>query len=335
MSKKISIIGAGSWGTALSILLANNNYIPVMWSIFEEEINFINNNKEHVKKLPGVKIPDTVRCTNDIEECLSGSDIVLLVVPAQAIRQNSKLISKYIDNNKIIVNCAKGLEIETGLRLSQVIKQEISNANVAILSGPSHAEEVARGIPTAIVAASENKDVADFVQNILMAPNFRVYTNKDMIGVELGAALKNIIALCAGISDGLGFGDNTKAALMTRSITEISRLGVALCAKRETFSGLTGIGDLIVTCTSMHSRNRRAGIMIGSGKSVEQTLSDIGMVVEGISTTKAAYPLSKKINVDTPIIDAAYDVLFNNKHPRTTVFNLMTRSKKDEIEDLL
>lgn len=334
MHKKISIIGAGSWGTALAIALTNNNFSPVMWSISEEEIDFINIHKEHVKKLPGVQIPDRIKCTGDIEECVSGAELILLVIPAQTIRQNCKLLSKHINKDSIIVNCAKGLEIETGLRLSQVIEQEIPNIEIATLSGPSHAEEVAQGMPTAIVATSNNNDIARLVQNIFMSPTFRVYTNSDVVGVELGGALKNIIALCAGICDGLGLGDNTKAALMTRAITEMSRLGVALGAKLETFSGLTGIGDLIVTCTSMHSRNRRAGIMIGSGKSLEQTQKDVGMVVEGISTTQAAYKMSKTFNVETPIIDATFDVLFNKKDPGTIVFQLMSRSKKDEITDL-
>lgn len=334
-SKKVSIIGAGSWGTALAVLLSRKGYRPVLWSVFDEEIELINNKREHVRKLPGVKIPESVSCTGDLAGCLERSSVVLLVVPSQTIRQTCRKLASYIKGDEFIVNCAKGIEIESGLRLSQVINQELPGLKISVLSGPSHAEEVARGIPTAIVAASDEKSVADFVQDIFMSPEFRVYTNADMTGVELGGALKNIIALCAGISDGLGYGDNTKAALMTRGIAEISRIGVALGAQQETFSGLAGIGDLIVTCTSMHSRNRRAGMLIGSGKSVNEALTEVQMVVEGVTTTKAAYRIAKDMNIDAPIIDNAYEVLFNGKNPRDAVISLMTRQKKEEMDKLL
>lgn len=333
--QKISIIGAGSWGTALAVLLSRKGYRPVLWSAFDDEVKLINEKREQIHKLPGIRIPESISCTEDIAGCLEHSSVVLLAVPSQAVRQTCRKLGPYIKGDEFIVNCAKGIEIESGLRLSQVISQELPGLKISVLSGPSHAEEVARGIPTAVVAASAEKPVADFVQDIFMSPEFRVYTNVDMTGVELGGALKNIIALCAGISDGLGYGDNTKAALMTRGIAEISRIGVALGAQQETFSGLAGIGDLIVTCTSMHSRNRRAGILIGSGKSVNEALAEVQMVVEGVTTTKAAYRIAKDMNIDAPIINDAYEVLFNGKNPRDAVISLMTRQKKEEMDKLL
>lgn len=331
MNKNISMIGAGSWGTALAILLAKSGYKVKMWSCFDDEIDMINNLREHKEKLPGIKIPEGVFCTGDIEESLHDSKIVVMVVPSHTIRENAKNISSYIKKDTIIVNCSKGIETETGLRLSQVICEEIPDANVVTLSGPSHAEEVANGIPTTVVAASEDIGAAEFIQDIFMTPLFRVYTNSDIVGVEIGGALKNVIALCAGISDGLGFGDNTKAALMTRGLAEISRLGISMGANPRTFAGLSGIGDLIVTCTSMHSRNRRAGILIGQGKTPEEAMKEVKMVVEGVTTTKAAYNLAKKRNVTMPITFEAYEVLFNGKDPGSTVNALMMRNKKDEM----
>ena len=331
MKKDISMIGAGSWGTALAILLAKSGYRVKMWSCFDKEIEMINDLKEHKEKLPGIKIPEGVLCTGDIEESLNGSDIVVMVVPSHTIRENAKKISTYIKNETIIVNCSKGIESETGLRLSQVIKEEIPNANLVTLSGPSHAEEVANGVPTTVVAASEDISAAELIQDVFMTPLFRVYTNSDIIGVEIGGALKNVIALCAGISDGLGFGDNTKAALMTRGLAEISRLGISMGANPQTFAGLSGIGDLIVTCTSMHSRNRRAGILIGQGKTPKEAMEEVKMVVEGVTTTKAAYHLAKRRNVTMPITFEAYEVLFNEKDAKETVNDLMMRNKKDEV----
>lgn len=331
MNKDISVIGAGSWGTALAILLAKAGYKVKMWSCFDKEIEMINEIREHKEKLPGIKIPYGVLCTGDIEESLHDSNVVVMVVPSHTIRENAKNISNYIKKDTVIVNCSKGIETETGLRLSQVIKEEIPDVNVVTLSGPSHAEEVANGIPTTVVAASENIEAAEFIQDIFMTPLFRVYTNSDVIGVEIGGALKNVIALCAGISDGLGFGDNTKAALMTRGLAEISRLGISMGANPQTFAGLSGIGDLIVTCTSMHSRNRRAGILIGQGKTPDEAMKEVKMVVEGVTTTKAAYSLAKKRNVVMPITFEAYEVLFNGKDARSTVNDLMMRNKKDEM----
>jgi len=334
MDKKISIIGAGSWGTALAVLLANKGISVNMWSVFEDEIKMLNEKREHVHKLPGTIIPENVTFTSDLEKAVGDAEVLVMVVPAQTVRQTSKDISKYIRNDTIIVSCSKGLEEGTGLRMSEVIGQEIKNAKTVILSGPSHAEEVGKGIPTTVVAASEDIEAAELIQDIFMAPEFRVYTNTDVVGVELGGALKNVIALCAGISDGLGFGDNTKAALMTRGITEISRIGVSLGANPQTFAGLTGIGDLIVTCTSMHSRNRRAGILIGQGKTAKEAMEEVKMVVEGVTTTKAAYDLAQKQKVPMPITVEAYEVLFNGKDPRQAVYDLMMRNKKNEVEEL-
>ncbi|WP_010252316.1 NAD(P)H-dependent glycerol-3-phosphate dehydrogenase [Acetivibrio cellulolyticus] len=334
MNRNIAIIGAGSWGTALSISLSKVGHSVKMWSVFKEEVDMINNVREHIDKLPGVLIPDGVLATNDVEEAISGADAIVMVIPSQTIRANAKDISKHIKNGMIVVSCSKGIEESTGLRLSEVIKEEMPQCEVVALSGPSHAEEVARDIPTTVVAASNNLKAAEFIQDIFMSPKFRVYTNSDITGVELGGALKNSIALCAGISDGLGFGDNTKAALMTRGIAEITRLGVSMGARRETFAGLAGIGDLIVTCTSMHSRNRRAGILIGQGKTLQEAVNEVKMVVEGVTTTKAAFELAKKKEIIMPITTEAYNVLFNQKNAKQAVADLMMRDKKNEVEVL-
>ncbi|AUS95970.1 glycerol-3-phosphate dehydrogenase [Clostridium thermosuccinogenes] len=335
MKKSIAIIGAGSMGTAISILLSKNGNSVRMWTPFKEEADMINTAREHIHRLPGVIVPEGVICTDDLEKALDGAELAVLAVPSQTIRQNSRNISKYIKKNMIVVSCSKGIEEGTRMLLTDIIRQEIPQALPVALSGPSHAEEIARDIPTTVVAASENREAAELVQNIFMSPKFRVYTNSDVKGVELGGALKNVIALCAGISDGLGFGDNTKAALMTRGITEITRLGTAMGARPQTFGGLTGIGDLIVTCTSMHSRNRRAGILIGQGKSVKEALDEVKMVVEGVATAKPAYELGQEYNVDMPITREANEVLFNGKNPKQAVVDLMMREKKDEIEELI
>lgn len=335
MKKSIAIIGAGSMGTAISILLSKNGNSVRMWTPFKEEADMINTAREHIHRLPGVIVPEGVICTDDLEKALDGAELAVLAVPSQTIRQNSRNISKYIKKNMIVVSCSKGIEEGTRMLLTDIIRQEIPQALPVALSGPSHAEEIARDIPTTVVAASENREAAEFVQNIFMSPKFRVYTNSDVKGVELGGALKNVIALCAGISDGLGFGDNTKAALMTRGITEITRLGTAMGARPQTFGGLTGIGDLIVTCTSMHSRNRKAGILIGQGKSVKEALEEVKMVVEGVATAKPAYELGQEYNVDMPITREANEVLFNGKNPKQAVVDLMMREKKDEIEELI
>lgn len=332
MGINISVIGAGSMGTAVSILLAGNGHQVKMWSVFKEEVDMINMQREQKEKLPGAMVPTNVVCTADLEEALAFSDVLVMVIPSQTIRDNVKKMATMIKKPKIISCFSKGLEKGTGFRLSEVILQEMPDTTVVAMSGPCHAEELSKGIPTAYVAASENRAAAELIQDIFMSPRFRVYTNPDITGVELGGAVKNVIALCAGISDGLGYGDNTKAALMTRGIAEISRLGSAMGAKMQTFSGLAGIGDLIVTCTSMHSRNRRAGILIGQGKSVDQALEEVKMVVEGVSTTEPVYRLSKKLGISMPITTEAYEILFNEKDPALAVFDLMGRNKTHELE---
>lgn len=334
MMRKISVIGAGSWGTALAVLLAKAGHSAVMWSAFEDEIRMINEKREHLHKLPGIFIPEGVLCTGDLEECIIDAQVLVMVVPSQITRKIARDISKHIKDGTIIVSCSKGLEEVTGLRMSEVLKQEIPKAQTVVLSGPSHAEEVAKDIPTAVVAASDHIKAAEFIQDVFMTPKFRVYTNSDVVGVELGGALKNVIALCAGISDGLGFGDNTKAALMTRGIAEMSRLGASMGANPQTFAGLTGVGDLIVTCTSMHSRNRRAGILIGQGKTLKEAMDEVKMVVEGVTTTKAAYELANKKGVTMPITFEAYEVLFNGKNAKLAVSDLMMRNKKNEAMEL-
>ncbi len=329
----ISVIGAGSMGTAVSILLAGNGHKVKMWSKFKDEVNMIRTQREQKDKLPGVIIPQNVNCTDDLEETLIFSDVIILVIPSQTIRANLRDMASVKRKPKVIACFSKGLEKESGLRMSEVIMQEMPGATVVAMSGPCHAEELSKGIPTAYVAASEDRAAAEQIQDIFMSPRFRVYTNPDIIGVELGGAVKNIIALCAGISDGLGHGDNTKAALMTRGIAEISRLGCALGAKRQTFSGLTGIGDLIVTCTSIHSRNRRAGILIGRGRTLEQTLAEVKMVVEGVYATEPVYQFSRKLGVSMPITTEAYKILFEGKDAGQAVSDLMCRDKTHELED--
>jgi len=332
MNMKISVLGAGSMGTAVSVLLAGNGHNVKMWTPFHDEAEMISNFREQKDKLPGVIIPESVFCTDDLEEVLSFSEICVFVIPSQKIRENARTIASMKIKPKLISCFSKGLEKGTGLRMSEVINQELPDTTVVAMSGPCHAEELSKNIPTAYVAASENRQAAEMIQDIFMSPYFRVYTNPDIIGVELGGAVKNVIALCAGISDGLGYGDNTKAALMTRGIAEISRLGTAIGAKRQTFSGLAGIGDLIVTCTSMHSRNRRAGILIGQGRSVAQALDEVKMVVEGYYTTEPVYRLSKKLGVTMPITNEAYEILYNGKDPVKAVSSLMSRDRKQEPE---
>lgn len=329
----VSIIGAGSWGVSLSVLLSNNGHKVRVWSRFEDEIEILNRDREHKDKLPGVNVPGNVIFTTDLKDCLEGHDFVVIVVPSQTVRENTRLLLPYLSRNDIVVLCSKGIEEETGKRLSQVILEEVPDVRVVALYGPSHAEEVAVGIPTTVVAACPDRDAAMAVQDLFMSPCFRVYTSSDIIGAEIGAALKNVIALCAGISDGLGYGDNSKAALMTRGITEIARLGTAMGANAATFSGLTGIGDLIVTCTSQHSRNWRAGNLIGKGLSPDEATARVKMVVEGISAAKAAKRLMDQYRITMPICREAYRILFEGKDCKKAVYDLMTRSKKHESED--
>jgi glycerol-3-phosphate dehydrogenase (NAD(P)+) len=333
MSEKIAVIGAGSWGLALAILLNKSGHKVDLWTRSSQEADAINREREQKDYLPGAMIPKDIGCFTDIEKALHKKEVVVLAVPSQAIRGIVKDISGLVNENHILVSVAKGIEETSLMRMSEVIESEASKPKIAVLSGPSHAEEVSRSIPTTVVSSSLDAVVAKKVQDIFMTNTFRVYTNSDLIGVELGGALKNVIALSAGITDGLGFGDNTKAALMTRGLTEIARLGQALGAKKQTFAGLSGMGDLIVTCTSMHSRNRRAGILIGQGKSLEEALKEVKMVVEGVITTKGAYKLSKQYNVEMPIVEQAYKTLFEQKDPKQAVKDLMDRGKKPEIEE--
>ncbi len=327
---KVAIIGAGSWGTALSVVLHNNGHEVTIWSIVKEEIDMLKEKHEHTDKLPGVKLPDDMTFTTDLKEACEGKDVLVLAVPSPYTRSTSKMMAPYVADDQLIVSVAKGVEEDTLMTLSQVIKDEIPNCCVAVLCGPSHAEEVGRCIPTTCVAGSDDKDIAEYVQNIFMNENFRVYTSSDVLGMELGAALKNVVALAAGIADGLGYGDNTKAALITRGIAEISRLGVKMGCSRSTFSGLTGIGDLIVTCASMHSRNRRAGILMGQGKSMDEAMAEVKMVVEGVYSAKAAKALGEKYGVDLPIIDQVNMILFEGKPAAEAVRDLMMRDRRDE-----
>lgn len=331
---RISVIGAGSMGTAVSTLLAKNGHSVCMWSFLKEEVDMINNFREQKDKLPGVIIPETVKCTNDLAESINGAELIVFVIPSQTIRSNAREIAKYVKGNEVFACFSKGLEEGTGKRLTQVITEEIESNAVVAMSGPCHAEELGKGIPSAYVAACNEVKYAEYCQDIFMAKNFRIYTNPDIVGVELGGAIKNVIALCAGINDGLGYGDNTKAALMTRGLTEMTRLGVAMGAQKQTFAGLTGIGDLIVTCTSMHSRNRRAGILIGQGKSLDETLAEVKMVVEGVTTTKATYELARSMDISMPITTEAFNILFEGKNARDAVYDLMMREKKHEIEEV-
>jgi glycerol-3-phosphate dehydrogenase (NAD(P)+) len=333
MTEKIAIIGSGSMGIAMAVLLSGNGHKVSVWSPFKDEIRMLDRDREHSKKLPGVYVPEQVCFNYKMKEVLENSGFIVLAVPSQTVRENAKRISKHINQSSIIVSCTKGLEEDTCLTPSQVIKQELPSTYMVALSGPSHAEEIAKALPTVVVAASGEREICERVQDIFMSPMFRVYTNTDIMGVELGGAVKNIIALCAGISDGLGYGDNTKAALITRGIAEITRLGTAMGAMPQTFSGLTGIGDLIVTCTSMHSRNRRAGILIGKGNSLDDALEQVGMVVEGVSAAKPAYELSKKYGVTMPIVTEAYRILFEGKSPEHAVCELMARDKKEEMQE--
>lgn len=333
--EKVCVLGAGSWGSALALVLAKKGYEVIMWTLSKEQADKINKTKENIDYLPGILLPNNISVTTNIEEAVKDSKIIVLAVPSQAIRSISSQIKSFIKDEQILVDVAKGLEKGSGLRLSEVCKQELPNNPYVALSGPSHAEEVAKDIPTTVVVASKDLKVAQIVQDIFMSPKFRVYTNPDIVGVELGGALKNIIAFGAGICDGLGLGDNSKAALMTRGIREISRLGEAMGANVSTFTGLSGIGDLIVTCTSMHSRNRRAGILIGQGKSLDETLKEIKMVVEGITATEVAYEVAKKLNVDMPITNAIYSVLYKGLNANEVVIELMTRNKTHEMEEIV
>lgn len=329
---KISVLGAGSWGTALAVLLCENGHDVTLWSIDKREVEMIDEKREQVEKLPGVLIPDRIAVTNDLESSITGRDMLVLAVPSIFIRSTSRSMAPFVEDGQIIVNVSKGIEEGTLMNMTDVIEDEIHNARVGVLSGPSHAEEVGRKIPTTVVAGAHDKLTAEAIQDAFMSPIFRVYTSPDMVGIELGAALKNVIALAAGIVDGLGFGDNTKAALITRGIAEITRLGMAMGGRPETFAGLSGIGDLIVTCTSTHSRNHNAGYLIGQGKTYQEAMDEVKMVVEGVYSAKAALALAKKYDVEVPITEQVNRVLFDGVPVKEAVPSLLLRNRTSESE---
>lgn len=326
----VTVVGSGGWGTALAMCLCQNGHQVTLWSHNAEKAEKMEKSREN-PMLPGITMPEMLRISGD-SACVKDSELIVVASPSFAVRQVCRTVSPWLRNDAVMVSVSKGIEAETQLRMSQLVADE-THCPVVALTGPSHAEEVARGIPTGCLAANPNQKLAELVQTAFMNPSFRVYTSPDIIGAELGGALKNVIALCAGVSDGLGFGDNTKAMLMTRGLTEIARLGVSLGASRDTFAGLAGVGDLIVTCTSMHSRNRRAGILIGQGKTPTQAMEKVGAVVEGYYATRSAWMLARQQGVEMPIVQAAYDVLYGQKPAREVVQNLLTRGRKAESED--
>ena len=326
----VSVLGAGSWGLGLALLLNNNGHNVTVWSVLNDEVVMLQTEREHKRCLPGVRIPDSITISGDTANVINNADVLVLAVASPYTRSTAKLIAPFVKEGQIIVNVAKGVEEHTLLTLCQIVEEEIPQAKVAVLSGPSHAEEVGKGLPTTCVVSSHQRETAEYLQGIFMSPVFRVYTTPDMLGVELGAALKNVIALAAGTADGLGYGDNTKAALITRGIAEISRLGVKMGARMETFYGLSGIGDLIVTCASVHSRNRKAGYLMGKGYTMEQAMAEVKMIVEGVYSAKAAKELAEKYDVEMPIITEINKVLFEGKSAAEAVIDLMVRDKKVE-----
>ncbi len=332
--QQIGIIGAGSWGIALAYLLNKNGHDVIVWSRSEATVEKLRAYHGNEEKLPGVILDESVKFTSNIEDVVKGKDIIVLVIPSAHMRETVKKIAPFIEDTdehkQIIVNCSKGIEESTLMVMSDVILDEIPGSNVCVLSGPSHAEEVGKGLPTTIVVGAFEKDIARYVQNVFMNSFFRVYISSDMLGIEIGAALKNVIALASGMADGFGCGDNAKAALITRGIAEMSRLGTAMGGRFETFSGLSGIGDLIVTCASMHSRNRRAGILIGQGKTYQEAMDEVKMVVEGVYSAKAALLLAEKYEVEMPIVKAVNEILFEGKKPGDALTELMERDKKIE-----
>ena len=329
---KVSVLGSGGWGTAVAVMLSNNGHDVTLWSFLESEMIDLAKYHENKPFLPGIKIPENIKLTSKLSEC-SDVDIAVIATPSHGVRSVAKNFSQFAKKDLIVLNISKGIEEKTYMTLSNVLKEELPRCRIAVMSGPSHAEEVSRGIPTTNVVASDYQEVAGYIQDVFMNPSFRIYTNTDITGVELGGSLKNVYALCCGIVDGMGLGDNTKAALMTRGLVEMTRLGVKMGAESSTFSGLSGMGDLIVTCTSMHSRNRRAGILIGQGKTAEEAQNEVKMVVEGVRTCRAAKELADRVGVEMPIINEAYDVLFNNAPLSEVIPKLMGRTKKNETEN--
>lgn len=331
---KITVLGGGSWGIALAVLLHKNGHEICVWSALDEEIQMLREKHEH-KMLPGVILPEDTVFTTDDRAAVEGRDLLVMAVASSYTRMTARRFGPLVAPGQKIVNVAKGIEEQTLMTLSEIIEQEIPQADVAVMSGPSHAEEVGKGLPTTIVVGAKTRSTAEYIQNLFMSETFRVYVSPDILGMELGGALKNVVALAAGIADGLGYGDNTKAALITRGITEIARLGTAMGGRFETFCGLTGIGDLIVTCASMHSRNRRAGILIGQGKTMTEAMEEVQMVVEGVYSAKAAMELAKKYDVQLPIIEQVNAILFENKPADEAVRELMLRDRKIEVSDAL
>lgn len=332
MSQKIAVIGAGSWGTTLAILLAEKKYQVTLWLFEKEELPRLKTERVNTKYLPGVAFPENLNLTDDLIEAVSGVEIIVMASPSHVVRSICQQFVASIQEDQIVVNVSKGIENDTLKRMSEVIQETLSvpPERVAVLYGPSHAEEVSRKIPTAVVSASTNIETARRIRDVFRTEYFRVYSSKDITGVELGGSLKNVIAIAAGICDGAGFGDNTKAALLTRGMVEMTRLGVVMGARAETFSGLSGIGDLIVTCTSKHSRNRYVGEQIGKGRTLQEVLDEMVMVAEGVKTTRSVHQLSKKYNVEMPISEQVYEVLFNNKKPKDALRELMLREPKEE-----
>ena len=330
----ISIIGAGSWGTALSVVLHKNGHKITIWSALAPEIEMLKEKHEQAEKLPGVILPDDIMFTTDLKEAIVGKEFLILAVPSVFTRSTAKSMAGYVTEGQIIVCVAKGIEEDTLMTISDVTEQEIPCADVAVMCGPSHAEEVGIGLPTTVVAGAKTESTAEKIQDLFMNEVFRVYTSPDMLGMELGGSLKNVIALAAGMADGLGYGDNTKAALITRGIAEITRLGVKMGGKLESFTGLTGIGDLIVTCASKHSRNRKAGVLIGEGMTMEEAMAEVKMVVEGVYSAKAARELAEKYEVSMPIVEKVNQVLFEGKPAKDAVSELMMRDGRSEYSNL-
>ena len=327
---KAAVVGSGAWGTALAIRLCKNGHDVTMWTFETDLIPQMEETRVN-PRLPGVQLPQELKISGDYA-CVQGCELVVVASPSFPMRSVCRGVAPFLDENVVLVSVTKGIEDGTCLRMSQILEQE-TGKKVVVLTGPSHAEEVALDMPTGCLAACDDKALAEKVQDAFMSDAFRIYTSPDAVGAELGAALKNVIALCAGVTDGLGYGDNTKAMLMTRGLTEIARLGVSLGAHKDTFAGLAGVGDLIVTCTSMHSRNRRAGILIGQGKGVQEAMREVGAVVEGYYAAKSAWALGKQQGVDMPITEAAYKVLYENAPAKEAVQTLLIRSRKAESED--
>ncbi|NLM53248.1 MAG: NAD(P)H-dependent glycerol-3-phosphate dehydrogenase [Firmicutes bacterium] len=333
--RDVAVIGAGSWGTALAIVLAENCEHVTLWARREELCRAMRQTRENRDYLPGVLLPKNITVTNDLEQAVYKKEAIVLVVPSHTVRSIARQIAPYIKTCPLIINCAKGLEEGSHCRMSEILEQELPQCFPVILSGPNHAEEVSRRVPSATVVAAKEERSAKAAQALFMTSRLRVYTNPDVIGVELGGALKNVIAIAAGVSDGLGYGDNTKAAIVTRGLTEIARLGRKMGANPLTFAGLSGVGDLMVTCTSHHSRNRNLGMEIGRGKKLTEILAGMRMVAEGVRTTKAAKELGKIYQAEMPITEQVYEILFHEKEPRRAVVELLKRKGKFEIEDVV